>query len=122
MIQMRTRLNVADNTGAKEVMCISVVGVGNRRYAYIGDVIACSVKKAVPGSKIRPGEVVHAVVVRQAYPLKREDGSWIRFDTNAAVLIDRDGNPRGTRIFGAVARELRKKGFMRIVSLASEVV
>ena len=122
MIQMRTRLNVADNTGAKEVMCISVVGVGNRRYAYIGDVIACSVKKTVPGSKIRPGEVVHAVVVRQAYPLRRDDGSWVKFDTNAAVLIDRDGNPRGTRIFGAVARELRKKGFMRIVSLASEVV
>jgi len=122
MIQMRTRLTVADNTGAKEVMCINVLGVGNRRYAYVGDTIVCSVKKAVPGSKIRTGEVVYAVVVRQKYPIKRDDGSWVRFDSNACVLVDRDGNPRGMRIFGAVARELRRRGFMRIVSLASEVV
>jgi len=122
MIQMRTRLVVADNTGAKEVMCIKVVGVGNRRYAYVGDVIAASVKKAIPGSKIKAGEVVRCVVVRQKKPVPRNDGSWVRFDTNAAVLVDRDGNPRGTRIFGAVARELRGRGYMRIVSLASEVV
>lgn len=122
MIQMRTRLTVADNTGARELMCINVLGVGNRRYAYVGDVIVGSVKKAVPGSKIRPGEVVYAVVVRQKYPIRRDDGSWVRFDSNACVLVDRDGNPRGMRIFGAVARELRHRGFMRIVSLASEVV
>jgi large subunit ribosomal protein L14 len=119
---MRTKLVAADNTGAKELMCIKVVGVGNRRTATVGDVIVCSVKKAIPGSKIQSGEVVRAVVVRQRNTMKRPDGTSIRFDSNAAVLIDKEGSPRGTRVFGAIARELRQRNFMKIISLAAEVV
>ncbi|MFH0910917.1 MAG: 50S ribosomal protein L14 [Planctomycetota bacterium] len=121
MIQMQTRLNVADNTGAKVIMCIRVLG-GAGRTASLGDVIVASVKKAIPGSAVSPGSVVKAVVVRTKKEVKRPDGSSIRFDTNAAVLIDENKNPRGTRIFGAVARELRQRNFMKIVSLAQEVV
>ncbi|MFO0870164.1 MAG: 50S ribosomal protein L14 [Pirellulales bacterium] len=122
MIQQETRLTVADNTGAKEVMCIKVLGGSRRRYAGIGDVIICSVKSVVPGGDIKKKAVVRAVVVRCKQPTRREDGSYIKFDSNAVVLVDNDGNPRGTRIFGAVARELRERNFMKIVSLASEVV
>lgn len=122
MIQRQTYLDVADNTGAKTVMCITVLGGSKRRYANIGDVVIGSVKKAVPGSAVRQGEVVRAVIVRTKRGLRREDGSYVRFDRNALVLIDKDGNPRGTRIFGAVARELREKNFMKIISLAAEVV
>jgi len=122
MIQTETRLAVADNTGAKEVMCIKVLGGSRRRYASIGDVIICSVKSVIAGSDIKKKAVVRAVVVRTRKPVRRADGSYIRFDANAAVLIDNDNNPRGTRIFGAVARELRERNFMKIVSLANEVV
>ncbi|MEY4177800.1 MAG: ribosomal protein [Planctomycetota bacterium] len=122
MIQQETRLNVADNTGAKEVMCIKVLGGSRRRYAGIGDVIICSVKSVVAGGDIKKKAVVRAVVVRCKQPTRREDGSYIKFDSNAVVLVDNDGNPRGTRIFGAVARELRDRNYMKIVSLASEVV
>lgn len=122
MIQMQTRLNVADNTGAKEVMCIKVLGGTRRRTAGLGDVIVCSVKSVIPGSAVKKGSVVRGVIVRCKSPTRRLDGSYVRFDTNALVLIDNDRNPRGTRIFGAVARELREKNFMKIVSLASEVV
>ena len=122
MIQQETRMQVADNTGAKEIMCIKVLGGSKRRYARIGDVIICSVKSVIPGAEVKKKQVVRAVVVRTKTPTRRRDGSYIRFDSNAAVLIDNDGNPRGTRIFGAVARELRDKNFMKIVSLASEVV
>jgi len=122
MIQQETRLNVADNTGAKEVMCIKVLGGSRRRYAGIGDVIICSVKSVVAGGDIKKKAVVRAVVVRCKQPTRREDGSYIKFDSNAVVLDDNDGNPRGTRIFGAVARELRDRNYMKIVSLASEVV
>lgn len=122
MIQPQSRLDVADNTGAKVVMCFKVLGGTRRRYAVIGDVILGSVKKAAPGSDVKQGEVVRAVIVRTTRDIQREDGSVVRFDRNAAVLVDRDGNPRGTRIFGAVARELRQRRFMRIVSLAAEVV
>lgn len=122
MIQQETRLVVADNTGAKEVMCIKVLGGSRRRYAGLGDVIICSVKTVVPGGEIKKKAVVRGVVVRCKQPTRREDGSYIRFDSNAVVLVDNDGNPRGSRIFGAVARELRDKNFMKIVSLASEVV
>jgi len=122
MIQQETRMQVADNTGAKEIMCIKVLGGSKRRYARIGDVIICSVKSVIPGAEVKKKQVVRAVVVRTKQPTRRPDGSYIRFDSNAAVLIDNDGNPRGTRIFGAVARELRDKNFMKIVSLASEVV
>ncbi len=122
MIQQESYLDVADNTGAKTVMCIRVLGGSKRRYGNLGDVIVGSVKKAVPGSQVRPGEVVRAVVVRSKRGVRREDGSYVRFDRNALVLIDKDGNPRGTRIFGAVARELREKNFMKIISLATEVV
>ena len=122
MIQQETRLSVADNTGAKEVMCIKVLGGSRRRYAGIGDIIICSVKTVVAGGEIKKKAVVRAVVVRCKQPTRREDGSYIKFDSNAVVLVDNDGNPRGTRIFGAVARELREKNFMKIVSLASEVV
>lgn len=122
MIQMQTRLTVADNTGAKEVMCIKVLGGTRRRVASIGDVVVCSVKSVIPGSEIKKGQVVKGVVVRVKAPLRRVDGSYVRFDSNALVLIDNDKNPRGTRIFGAVARELRDKNFMKIVSLAAEVV
>lgn len=122
MIQMQTRLTVADNTGAKEVMCIKVLGGSRRRTASLGDVIICSVKTVIPGSEIKKKSIVRGVIVRCKQPTRRSDGSYVRFDTNALVLVDNDGNPRGTRIFGAVARELREKNFMKIVSLASEVV
>ena len=122
MIQMQSRLDVADNTGAKRVQCIKVLGGTRRRYAGIGDIIVASVKKALPGSEIKTGTVVRGVIVRQKKNLRREDGSYVKFDSNALVLIDGDGNPKGTRIFGAVARELRTKKFMKIVSLAPEVV
>ncbi len=122
MIQMQTRLNVADNTGAKSVMCIKVLGGSRRRYAGLGDVIVASVKSTIPGSDIKKGQVVRCVVVRCKQPTRRPDGSYVRFDSNACVIIDKDLNPRGTRIFGAVARELRDRNFMKIVSLASEVV
>jgi large subunit ribosomal protein L14 len=122
MIQMQTRLAVADNTGAKEVMCIKVLGGARKRFARVGDIIVCSVKSVIPGSDFKKGAVVKAVVVRCKQPTRRTDGSYVRFDGNAAVIIDNDKNPRGTRIFGAVARELRDRNFMKIVSLASEVV
>ena len=122
MIQMYTYLDVADNTGAKECMCIKVLGGSRRRYAGLGDVIVASVKKAIPGGEVKPGEVVKGVIVRTRKPTRRDDGSYVRFDRNALVLIDNEQNPRGTRIFGAVARELRDRGFLKIVSLASEVV
>ena len=122
MIQMRAWVDVADNSGAKVVMCIHVIGVGNRRTADIGDVIVGSVKKALPGGDLKPGDVVKGVVVRTKQSIRRADGSYVRFDRNAIVLVDADKNPKGTRVFGAVARELREKNFMKIVSLASEVV
>jgi len=121
MIQMYTYLDVADNTGAKEVMCIQVLGGSKRRVAHLGDVIRASVKKALPGGDVKPGDVVKGVVVRTRVATRREDGSYVRFDRNALVLLDADNNPRGTRIFGAVPRELRVK-FMKIVNLAAEVV
>lgn len=122
MIQMQTMLNVADNTGAKEVMCIKVLGGSRRRFAGLGDIVICSVKSVLPGSDVKKGTVVRGVIVRCKYPTRRPDGSYVRFDSNALVLVDNDGNPRGTRIFGAVARELRERNFMKIVSLAAEVV
>ncbi len=122
MIMMQTMLDVADNTGARRAMCIKVLGGTRRRYASVGDVIVASVKKAVPGGEIKQGEVVRGVIVRTRRPVRRPDGSLVRFDSNALVLIDLLRNPRGTRIFGPVARELRAKGFMKIVSLAPEVV
>jgi large subunit ribosomal protein L14 len=122
MIQQETRLDVADNTGAREVMCIKVLGGSRRRFATLGDVIVCSVKSVIPGSDVKKKSVVRAVIVRTKQPVRRPDGSYIRFNSNAVVLIDKDKNPRGTRIFGAVARELRDRSFMRIVSLANEVV
>lgn len=122
MIQMQTRLTVADNTGAKEVMCIKVLGGSHRRTAGLGDVIICSVKAVLPGSDIKKKSIVRGVIVRCKQPTRRADGSYVRFDQNALVIVDNDGNPRGTRIFGAVARELREKNFMKIVSLAAEVV
>ena len=122
MIQMYTYLDVADNTGAKECMCIKVLGGSRKRYAGIGDVIIASVKKALPGGEVKPGDVVKGVVVRTRKATRRDDGSYVRFDRNALVLIDNEKNPRGTRIFGAVARELRESGFAKIVSLAAEVV
>jgi large subunit ribosomal protein L14 len=122
MIQMQTRLAVADNTGAKELMCIKVLGGTHRRTAGVGDIVVCSVKSVIPGSDFKKGAVVRAVIVRCKKPTRRLDGSYVRFDTNAAVIIDNERNPRGTRIFGAVARELRERSFMKIVSLAGEVV
>lgn len=122
MIQQETRLAVADNTGAREVMCIKVLGGSKRRTAGIGDVIICSVKSVIAGGEVKKKAVVRAVVVRTKSPTRRADGSYVRFDRNAVVIIDNDNNPRGTRIFGAVARELREKNFMKIVSLAEEVV
>ncbi|MCH2366437.1 MAG: 50S ribosomal protein L14 [Planctomycetes bacterium] len=121
MIQMQTKLDVADNTGAKTVQCIHVLGGTGRRFAHLGDTIVCSVKKALPSSEIKSGTVVRAVIVRTRKMLRRDDGTYVRFDKNAVVLLDDDGNPRGTRIFGAVARELRAT-YMRIISLAPEVV
>ena len=122
MIQQQTMLNVADNTGAKDLMCIRVLGGSYRRYANIGDIIVASVKNANPGGQVKKGDVVKAVVVRSKKGLRRQDGSYIRFDENAAVLIKDDKTPRGTRIFGPVARELRDADFMKIISLAPEVL
>jgi len=122
MIQMQTLLDVADNSGAKVARCIKVLGGTKRRYARVGDVIVVSIQKAIPGSAVKPGMVVRGVVVRCRQPTRRSDGSYVRFDHNAIVLLDTDGNPRGTRIFGAVARELRDRRFMKIISLANEVV
>ncbi len=122
MIQMQTWLDVADNSGAKKAMCIKVLGGSHRRYAGIGDIIVVAIKKAIPTSDVKPKTVCKAVIVRTASPIRREDGSSVRFDTNAVVLIDEDENPKGTRIFGPVARELRARNFTKIVSLAPEVV
>jgi large subunit ribosomal protein L14 len=122
MIQQQTLLKVADNTGAKEIMCIRVLGGTRRRYAEIGDVIVASVKKATPGGVVKKGEVVKAVVVRSVKGMRRADGSYIKFDENAAVIIKEDKNPKGTRIFGPIARELRDKEYMKILSLAPEVL
>lgn len=122
MIQMQSYMKVADNTGAKELMCIGVLGGTRRRYANIGDVVVASVKKATPGGVVKKGDVVKAVIVRSAKGLRREDGTYIRFDENAAVIIKEDKNPKGTRIFGPVARELRDKEYMKILSLAPEVL
>jgi large subunit ribosomal protein L14 len=122
MIQQETRLKVGDNTGAKELLCIRALGGSKRRSASIGDVIVCSVKQATPGGVVKKGDVVKAVVVRTVYQIQRADGSFIKFNENAAVLIKDDGTPKGTRIFGPVARELREKNYMKIVSLAPEVL
>ncbi|MDX1909135.1 MAG: 50S ribosomal protein L14 [Bacteroidia bacterium] len=122
MIQQESRLKVADNSGAKELLCIRVLGGTKRRYARVGDRIICSVKAADPSANVKKGDVVKAVVVRTRKEFRRKDGSYIRFDDNAAVLVANDGGPRGTRIFGPVARELRDKGYMKIVSLAPEVL
>lgn len=128
MIQQQTYVDIADNTGAKQAMCIKVLrgssssGKYKRRVATIGDIIICAVKKALPAGDVKKGEVIRCVVVRTKHPTRRPDGSYVRFDKNAVVVIDKEDNPRGTRIFGAVARELREKNFMKIVSLASEVV
>ncbi len=122
MIQAQTRLRVADNSGAKELMCIKVLGGTKRKFANIGDVIVCSVKQATPGGVVKKGDVIKAVVVRTRRGVRRNDGSYIRFDENAAVIINDAKNPRGTRIFGPVARELRDNNFMRIISLAPEVL
>jgi large subunit ribosomal protein L14 len=128
MIQQQTYLDIADNTGAKQAMCIKVLGGSSskgkfkRKVAGIGDIIICAVKKSIPAAEVKQGEIIRCVVVRTKQPQRRSDGSYVRFDRNAAVVIDKENNPRGTRIFGAVARELRDKNFMKIVSLASEVV
>ncbi len=122
MIQQQSLMKVADNTGAKELMCIRVLGGTGRRYGNIGDIVVCSVKKAIPGGMVKKGDVVKAVIVRSAHGMKRADGSYIKFDENAAVIIKEDNTPRGTRIFGPVARELREKDFLKILSLAPEVL
>jgi large subunit ribosomal protein L14 len=122
MIQQESRLKVADNTGARQLLCIRVLGGSHRRYASVGDIIVATVKQAIPNSPVKKGEVVRAVVVRTRKELRRHDGSYIRFDDNAAVLLSDAANPRGTRIFGPVARELREKHFMKIISLAPEVL
>ena len=122
MIQQQTTLDVADNSGAKKLMCIKVLGGTKRKYASIGDVIVVSIKEAIPNSKVKKGEVAKAVIVRTKKEVSRQDGSYIRFDTNSAVLVDKDNEPVGTRIFGPVARELRAKRFMKIISLAPEVL
>jgi large subunit ribosomal protein L14 len=122
MIQVESRLRVADNTGAREILCIRIRGGSRRRYAHVGDIIVGTVKQATPGGSVKKGDVVRAVVVRTKKEFGRKDGTYIAFDENAAVLIDNQGNPRGTRIFGPVARELREKNFMKIVSLAPEVL
>ena len=122
MIQQQSILKVADNTGAKEIMCIRCLGGSYRKYAKVGDVIVASVKSAAPGGMVKKGDVVKAVVVRTKKPTRRADGSYIRFDENAAVIIKEDGNPKGTRIFGPIARELREKNYMKILSLAPEVL
>lgn len=122
MIQMQSRLNVADNSGARKVQCIKVIGGSKRRYAGLGDVIICAVKEATPNAAIKKGDVIRCVVVRLKKEVRRPDGSYIKFDQNAAVVIDQNGAPRGTRIFGPVARELREKKYMKIVSLAPETL
>jgi large subunit ribosomal protein L14 len=122
MIQMQSRLRVADNTGAREIMCINVLGGTRRKYAYVGDIIVASVKKAIPNAGTKKGDVVRAVVIRTAHPYRRADGSYIKFDENAAVILTDKNNPKGTRIFGPVARELRDKNYTKIVSLAPEVL
>ncbi|MBL4769677.1 MAG: 50S ribosomal protein L14 [Planctomycetes bacterium] len=122
MIQMQTYLDVADNTGAKQVQCIKVLGGTNRRYAGLGDIVVASVKKAMPGSEVKTGTIVKGVIVRVKKNTRRADGSYVRFDRNALVLVDAEGNPKGTRIFGAVARELRDRSFMKIISLSQEVI
>ena len=122
MIQMQTNLEVADNSGARRVQCIKVLGGSKRKTASVGDVIVVSIKKAMPGSEVKPGTVAKGVIVRVKKNTRRPDGSYVRFDQNALVLVDAEGNPRGTRIFGAVARELRERNFMKIISLAQEVV
>jgi len=122
MIQSYTRLKAADNTGARQIMCINVLGGSRRRYARVGDVIIASVKKAVPGGVVKKGEVVRAVIIRSAQPYRRPDGSYIRFDDNAAAILTDKNNPKGTRIFGPVARELRERNFTKIISLAPEVL
>ncbi|MFC1949695.1 50S ribosomal protein L14 [Chloroflexota bacterium] len=122
MIQQYTRLKVADNTGARQIMCIGLLGGTGKKYARVGDVIVASVKRAIPGGTVKKGEVVRAVVIRTAQPYRRPDGSSIRFDENAAVILTDKNNPRGTRIFGPVAREMREKNFTKIISLAPEVL
>ncbi len=122
MIQMQSVMDVADNSGAKKVMCIKVIGGSKRKYASVGDIVVCSVKDALPNGKVKKGSIAKAVVVRTSKEIRRRDGSYIRFDSNSAVLVDKDGEPIGTRIFGPVARELRAKNFMKIVSLAPEVL
>jgi large subunit ribosomal protein L14 len=122
MIQMQSRLRVADNSGAREIMCINVLGGTRRKYAYIGDTIVASVKKAIPNAATKKGDVVRAVIIRTAHPYRRPDGSYIRFDENAAIILSDKNNPKGTRIFGPVARELRDKQYTKIISLAPEVL
>jgi len=122
VIQQETRLKVADNTGAKEVLCFKIIGGSKRRYATIGDIIVITVKKAIPGGMVKKGEVSRAVVVRTSKEVRRKDGTYIRFDDNAAVLLNNAGEPKGTRIFGPVARELRDSGYMKIISMAPEVL
>jgi large subunit ribosomal protein L14 len=122
MIQMQSRLKVADNSGAREIMCITVLGATGRKYAYIGDTIVAAVKKAIPNGATKKGDVVRAVIIRTAHPYRRPDGSYIKFDENAAILLSDKNNPKGTRIFGPVARELRDKQYTKIISLAPEVL
>lgn len=122
MIQMQTRLKIADNTGAREIMCINILGGTRKKYAKIGDIVVASVKRAIPGAVAKKGDVVRAVVIRTSHPYRRPDGSYIRFDENAAVILTDKNNPKGTRIFGPVARELRDKNYTKIVSLAPEVL
>jgi large subunit ribosomal protein L14 len=122
MIMMGTMLDVADNSGGRKASMIGVIGRSGKLTAEIGDIITCNIKEATPAAEVKKGEVVRGVIVRTAYPIKREDGTVLRFDNNAVVIIDKDGNPRGTRVFGPVARELRRKNFMKIVSLAPEVI
>ncbi len=122
MIQQESQLKVADNTGAKRVRCFKVIGGSKRRYAGVGDIIICSVREAEPDSSVKKGEVVRAVIVRTRRYIRRADGSWLRFDTNSCVIIDEKGNPKGTRIFGPVAREVRERGYIKISSLAPEVI
>jgi large subunit ribosomal protein L14 len=122
MIQMQSRLRVADNSGAREIMCINVLGGTRRKYAYIGDTIVASVKKAIPNAATKKGDVVRAVIIRTAHPYRRPDGSYIKFDENAAIILSDKNNPKGTRIFGPVARELRDKQYTKIISLAPEVL
>lgn len=122
MIQTESRLRVADNSGAKELLCIRILGGTGRKYANVGDVIVCAVKDATPGGAVKKGDVVKAVIVRTSFGMRRADGSYVKFDNNAAVIINEDKTPKGTRIFGPVARELRDRGYMKIVSLAPEVL